>query len=169
MQCPRCSSTHIRKNGTRRGKQNYICVACRRQFIEAHDPKGYSDAIKQECLKMYINGMGFRAIERVKGVHHTTIIHWVKQRSQQLPDVPVTEEIPEVTELDELETFIGSKKQNLDLEHRKPLSTRNFIFLDIRSECSEPDLCCCASGKQQLLFLQDGVLSAPLLPVVSGF
>lgn len=59
---------------------------------------------------MYTNGMGFRAIERVKGVHHTTLIHWVKQLGQQLPDAPQLEEIPEVTELDELETFVGSKK-----------------------------------------------------------
>ena len=28
---------------------------------------------------MYVNGMGFRAIERIKGVHHTSIINWVKQ------------------------------------------------------------------------------------------
>ena len=28
---------------------------------------------------MYVNGMGFRVIKRVKGVHHTTIINWVKQ------------------------------------------------------------------------------------------
>ncbi|NJO41508.1 MAG: IS1 family transposase, partial [Cyanobacteria bacterium CRU_2_1] len=28
MQCPECSSTHIRKNGRRRGKQNHICVDC---------------------------------------------------------------------------------------------------------------------------------------------
>jgi hypothetical protein len=60
---------------------------------------------------MYTNGMGFRAIERVKGVHHTTIIHWVKQLGQQLPDAPLVEEIPQVSELDELETFIGSKKK----------------------------------------------------------
>jgi DNA-directed RNA polymerase subunit RPC12/RpoP len=72
MQCPRCSSTHIRKNGTQRGKQNYICVDCQRQFIDKYEPKGYSDEVKQECLKMYTNGMGFRAIERVKGVHHTS-------------------------------------------------------------------------------------------------
>ena len=61
---------------------------------------------------MYTNGMGFRAIERVLGVHHTTIIHWVKQLGQQLPDAPVVEEIPQVSELDELETFVGSKKTN---------------------------------------------------------
>ena len=32
---------------------------------------GYSETVKPECLKMYVNGMGLRAIERVKGVHHT--------------------------------------------------------------------------------------------------
>ena len=30
--------------------------------------------------------MGFRAIERVKNVHHTTIINWVKQAGELLPD-----------------------------------------------------------------------------------
>jgi transposase-like protein len=72
MQCPECHSTHIRKNGKRKSKQNFICVKCGRQFIECYDPpKGYSDEVKRECLKMYVNGMGFRGIERVKGVHHT--------------------------------------------------------------------------------------------------
>ena len=26
MQCPECQSTHINKNGHKKGKQNYICV-----------------------------------------------------------------------------------------------------------------------------------------------
>jgi transposase-like protein len=59
---------------------------------------------------MYVNGSGFRAIERVKKVHHTTVINWVKEAANILPEQPETEEIPEVTEIDELETFVGSKK-----------------------------------------------------------
>jgi len=35
---------------------------------------------------MYVNGMGFRAIERVKGVDHTSIINWVKQVGELLPN-----------------------------------------------------------------------------------
>ncbi|WP_256364366.1 transposase-like zinc-binding domain-containing protein [Nostoc piscinale] len=66
MECPRCNSSHIRKNGRQRGKQNYICADCGRQFIEYHNQKGYGDEIKRECLEMYVNGSGFRAIERVK-------------------------------------------------------------------------------------------------------
>ncbi len=49
MECPRCDSNHIRKNGKQRGKQNYICAECGRQFIEYHNQKGYSDEIKREC------------------------------------------------------------------------------------------------------------------------
>ena len=59
---------------------------------------------------MYVNGMGFRAIERVKGVHHTTVITWVKQVGELLPDAYDPETVPQVGELDELQTFVGSKK-----------------------------------------------------------
>ncbi|MBC5794849.1 IS1 family transposase [Sphaerospermopsis sp. LEGE 00249] len=111
MHCPYCGSTEIRKNGKRRGKQNHICVKCGRQFIDVYSPpRGYSNEVKQDCLKSYVNGMGFRAIERTQGVHHTTVISWVKQIGEKLPDAPPIEEIPEVGELDELETFIDSKK-----------------------------------------------------------
>ena len=111
MQYPECRSTHIRKNGKKQGKHNYICVACSRQFLDRYDPpKGYSDEVKRECLKMYVNGMGLRGIERVKGVHHTTVMNWVKQVGEHLPDAYEPETTPEVGELDELETFIGSKK-----------------------------------------------------------
>ena len=66
MQCPECQSTHVNKNGHKKGKQNYICVGCGRQFIDCYQPhKGYSEEFKRECLKMYANGLGFRAIERI--------------------------------------------------------------------------------------------------------
>ena len=120
MQCPECKSDIIRKNGkNKQKKQMYICVECNRQFISDYEPqRGYSDRFKRECLKMYVNGMGFRAlkdqlrvtIERVKGVHHTTIITWVKKVGKLLPDAYEPDEKPQVGELDELETFVGKKK-----------------------------------------------------------
>lgn len=116
MQCPKCGSTEISKNGKKKGKQNNICLSCGRQFVDFYEPKGYSDELKRECLEMYVNGMGFRGIERVKGVHHTTVIYWVKQAASSLPDVPEYSEIPEVAQLDELETFVGKKKQDLVMD-----------------------------------------------------
>jgi transposase-like protein len=76
MKCPDCQPTHIRKSGKSRGKQNYICVGCDRRFIDGYSvTQGYSDDIRQQCLRMYVNDMGFRGIERVIGVHHTTVIY----------------------------------------------------------------------------------------------
>ena len=75
---------------------------------------------------MYVNGMGFRGIERVKGVHHTTVITWVKQVGELLPDAYTPEMIPQRTcphvvgELDELETFVGSKKTKSPKGRRDP-------------------------------------------------
>ena len=60
--------------------------------------------------------MGFRGIERVTGVHHTTVMNWVKQVGEQRPDADSPDPSPEVSGLDELETFVGSKKQDLDLD-----------------------------------------------------
>jgi transposase-like protein len=111
MQCPECGGTHIRKNGKKKGKQNHICVTCGRQFIDQYEPqRGYSDEVKRHCLRQYVNGMGFRAIERTTGVHHTTIITWVKQVGERLPEAYAPDTVPEVGELDEMETFVGAKK-----------------------------------------------------------
>jgi len=141
MQCPECDSTHIRKNGKNKGKQNHIWVDCRRQFIEDYAPhQGYSDEVKAMCLKMYVNGMGFRGIERVTGVHHTTVIYWVKLVGKDLPDAYEPDSIPEVSELDELETlFVGSKKIWLwtAVDHFKPGSL-GWVLGDHSAKTFEP-------------------------------
>src|SRR4028119_1057836 len=73
---------------------------------------------------MYVNGMGFRAIERVKNVHHTTIINWVKQAGKLLPYFYEPQINPQVGELDELQTVVGSKKNKTwiwtAVDHFKP-------------------------------------------------
>ena len=43
----------------------------------------------------------------------TTVINWVKQVGKLLPDVYDPEVIPEVGELDELQTYVKKNRQNL--------------------------------------------------------
>jgi len=111
MKCINCASTLVSKNGHRRGKQSYICGSCGRQFLESYDPKGYPNSIKEHCLTLYVNGMGFRGIERATGVNHNTVINWVKQAGSSLPEAPLLSEISEVTQVDELETFVCKKNK----------------------------------------------------------
>ena len=41
---------------------------------------GYSEAVKQEAIKYYMEGMGFRRIERLLHVSHVSVINWVKKQ-----------------------------------------------------------------------------------------
>ncbi|NEP73535.1 MAG: hypothetical protein F6K25_27450 [Okeania sp. SIO2G4] len=54
---------------------------------------------------MYVNGMGFRAIERITGVSRTTIMDGVKLVGILLPDAYEAETIPDIGELEQLETL----------------------------------------------------------------
>lgn len=97
MNCPNCGSTEINKNGRCRGKQNYRCKNCGRQFVESRSLKGYSEDAKQICLKMYRDGVGFRAIERATGISHNTIINWVKRAESESDQPSETEELQSVS------------------------------------------------------------------------
>lgn len=55
--------------------------------------------------------MGFRVIERLKGVYNTTVMAWVKEVGELHAIAYVREVTPQVGELDELETFVGRKKR----------------------------------------------------------
>ena len=112
MKCPKCQSTKIRKYGFKNQKQRYQCSECGRIFQSNYIGRGYSDDVKQICLKMYLNGLGFRAIERITGIHHTTIINWVRESGEKLP-LDIEEDSPILTELDELQTYVAKKRNKV--------------------------------------------------------
>ncbi len=92
-----------------------------------------SSTCASKCTSLVL---GLRGIERVTGIHHTTIMHWVREAGHQLPDAPEAVEIPEVTDLDELQTFVGKKRNQLwiwtAVNHS---SSRNSGMGDGRSQC----------------------------------
>jgi IS1 family transposase/transposase-like protein len=124
MKCLKCNSTETVKNGRRKDRQSYKCKHCGRQFLESYRPWRYSDDVKQLCIKMYLNGMGLRGIERVTDIHHTTVMHWIRGAGHDISDAPDSDEIPEITDLDELQTFVGNKRHKLwiwtAVNHRQP-------------------------------------------------
>ncbi|MBE9180393.1 IS1 family transposase [Oculatella sp. LEGE 06141] len=79
MKCPTCGSEQFQRNGHRRGRQNYRCKNCGRQYIEAYVVRGYSEDTRQLCIKMYSAGLGLREMERLTGISHSTLYNWIKQ------------------------------------------------------------------------------------------
>jgi transposase-like protein len=111
--CPHCqrSEAQVKIGTNASGSQRYLCKVCQRKYTPVPAESGYSEAVRQEALKLYVDGMNFRRIERTLNVSRQSVANWVKAYAQSLPEqVAWPSQELEVNELDELFTFIGSKK-----------------------------------------------------------
>ena len=86
------------------------CQACGARYTPVGKPLGYGAARREQALKMYVDGLNFRRIARLLGVHHQTVINWVNAAAARTPDTSPSPATAETVELDELYTFVGQKK-----------------------------------------------------------
>ena len=99
--CPKCGREEKVKNGFNRGKQRYLCKNCGCNYTGTKN--GYSEAVKQEAIKYYMEGMGFRRIERLLHVSHVSVINWVKKAAKKICENECKKETrSDIIELDEM-------------------------------------------------------------------
>ena len=68
---------------------------------------------------MYVDGGNLRRIARHLKVAPQTVSYWVTEVAEALPNAPVPTEV-KTAEMDELFTFIGDKKRNLQSYSCRP-------------------------------------------------
>jgi len=110
--CPKCKQPRYQvKDGlTGAGSQRMRCRACGHRYTPQRKPVGYADAVRTQALKMYVDGLNFRRIARLLGVHHQTVINWVTAAAERVPAAPPVPSQVETVEMDELYTFVTTKK-----------------------------------------------------------
>jgi transposase-like protein len=87
MSCPRCSATHIVKNGhTPKGKQNYRCQVCSRQCVADPASRAHSPTLRQCVLAAGNSRMSLRSAERVFKVSRQTIASWLEEAAAEVED-----------------------------------------------------------------------------------
>lgn len=105
--CPKCKTVDCIKDGVVGGRQRYQCKGCGYRHTVAY--KWYSEDVKQQALKLYLEGLGFRSIARVLNCSHVAVYKWIKQYGEKASlDLKATE--IDVVEMDEMHSYIGSKK-----------------------------------------------------------
>ena len=111
MRCPKCKDEcDQNKDGfTKAGSQRYRCKECGARYTPEKKKQGYRKEIRTLAIRMYADGLNFRQIGRHLQISHTTVMNWVKEHAEKLPEAPVPDEAYTV-EMDEIYTFIGDKK-----------------------------------------------------------
>lgn len=105
--CPKCKGLNFRKDGIVKSKQRYLCKDCKYRFTV--EQVGKPSKVKRDALILYLEGLGFRSIGRYLNVSHVAVFNWIKSFGERLDEFRNPEDI-EVIELDEMHTYIGSKK-----------------------------------------------------------
>jgi transposase-like protein len=111
--CPHCDAAEDQTTygRTARGSQRYKCRTCQRVYTPEPLPLGYADDVKREAVRLYLEGTNFRRIGRILSVNHQSVINWVNSYHASLPAAGPPVASPETLEMDELFTFVGSKKR----------------------------------------------------------
>ncbi len=121
--CPYCQATtrQIKAGLNRTGSQRFQCRECNRHYTPEPNLNGYPEAVRQQAVRLYLEGTNQRRIGRILSVNHQSVANWIKAYHQQLQADHPHHAKPaqvETAEVDELFTFVGSKKN-------KPTSARS--------------------------------------------
>ena len=108
MKCPKCDSLSYVKDGIVKGKQRFFCKQCKYRYTVKQI--GKPDSIKRLAIEMYLEGLGFRSIERILGVSNVSVLNWVKALGSKIEEYRKPEGDIDIIEMDELHTYVQSKK-----------------------------------------------------------
>lgn len=112
--CPTSQQNHyVIKSGYKQVRtQRSRCQACQRYFTPDCQ-RGYEQAVRDQALRLYLEGTSLRAIGRLLGVHHQSVSNWLKEAAERLPEQVSDQASTPTIEVDELFTFVGQKKRSL--------------------------------------------------------
>lgn len=110
MECTRCGSADVRKNGSYEGVQRFRCRSCGRYFTDKA-PR-FGPAVEARALDMYLNNVGIRKVARFTGASPAGVLKWIRKAHRSLLDrlehavSQVGEDLPDIIEMDEIYTFV---------------------------------------------------------------
>jgi transposase len=124
--CPKCQRSNTIKAGKEKDKQRYKCKDCIYYYSVLHKSGSGNNTQKRQALELYLEGLGFRSIGRFLNFSHVTIYNWIKQYGKNLDLLQNNHEVC-VTEIDEMHSYIGSKKTQ---------SGSGLLLIDMRRHSS---------------------------------
>ena len=110
MNCPKCASEKKVKSGIVKERQRYKCKECGFNYTVELKSTAKPKSMKKNALHLYLEGLGFRSIGRFLGVSNVSVLNWIKSFGEQVTSLNEESKEIEVVELDEMHSYIGSKK-----------------------------------------------------------
>jgi transposase-like protein/IS1 family transposase len=118
MTCPNCNSQSSKFGKHRNGLQRFRCNLCGKTFTEEHasplDEMRIPFAKAEMILKMLVEGMSIRSVERLTEVHRDTIMRLLVlagERCEKVMETKISKIAVSDVQADEIWGFIGMKEK----------------------------------------------------------
>ena len=111
MECPKCMSSHVVKNGSVKGIRKHLCRACGFQFTRT-TPRGKPLKTKILAVVLYMSGLSLNRIGKLSGVSAQSILNWIRDFAAEHAEKPKPEGQTVILELDELWHYLEKKDRN---------------------------------------------------------
>jgi transposase-like protein len=126
--CPRCGATHIVKNGSKNGRQRWVCRTCNRSFGATCGTPMYrlhnTPTEVARTLLVVMRRGSLSAAEDITGHKHETIGRWLRAaalHAEQITEVLVRDLHLTVVEVDAFWSFVKKSAQ------RRPCGDRTAL------------------------------------------
>ena len=115
MKCKKCNEekNQIKAGKTKAGSQRYKCKICGKVYTPNPKERNYSEEIKKQAIRLYMEGNSSRAVGRMLGIGKNMCLYWVKKYAKSIEPKEIPNKRVKVIEMDELYSFIERKKQIL--------------------------------------------------------
>jgi len=117
LKCSKCFSEKFVKNGFMNQKQRFKCKSCGYNFTE-DDQRRIPDETKRMAIHLYLEGLGFRGIERVLNISNVIVMKWVRDLGLLVENLRSkntllnNKVIITTMELDEMWHYVGKKNKS---------------------------------------------------------
>ncbi len=138
MTCHNCQIACNRFGKHRNGLQRYRCSQCRKTFTEDHaQPLGTMRLSMEKAasiLKLMVEGMSIRSIERITEVHRDTIMRLLLEAGEKC-DALLRRKLQNITanriQCDELFCYVAKREKHTSLEEGDDVGEQyTFIAMD---------------------------------------
>ncbi|MEM6539586.1 MAG: IS1 family transposase [Bacteroidota bacterium] len=136
MKCKNCHQYHCIKKGKRDKKQRYFCKSCHLYFQESYVYQAYKSNINSTTTLLLKEGCGVRSISRILNISSGTVLSRILKIGEQIK-VPDFDQLGCQFEVDELWSFVGSKKNAVWIIYSVERNTRMVVDFSVGRKTSE--------------------------------
>ena len=137
MKCKYChdEENQIKAGQTKVGSQRYKCKICGKDYVPEGKKRGYSEEIKKQAIKLYLEGNSSRAVGRILGIGKNMCLYWMRKYAKEIEAKETPNARVNVIEMDELYSFVERKNRfyAITLVSR---DTREIVGFDIACDKS---------------------------------